>query len=111
MQSGNPYAMAIAAATKVVDGVVDFAGVRSADYSKDQIKSLGLENDTGFNTANTVSKIMNAHPGSALLFGNINTKKLTNAEISQDTENVRNAFAGSLNQMDAAASVGGTGMP
>ena len=108
IQSGNPYAMAIGLATKAVDGIVDISGGRAADYTNAQLDALGV--DGGVKTANWFGHIMNSIPGSALLFGNVSGKKLSNAEISQDTENVRNAYAGTLNKMDAAAAVGGTGM-
>lgn len=108
ISSGNPYAMAIGLATKAVDGVVDVAGGRAADYTNAQLDALGLGKDV--KAANWAGHIMNSFPGSALLFGNIATKKLSNAEISQDTEKVRNAYAGTLNKMDAAAELGGTGM-
>lgn len=106
--SGNPYAMAIGLATKAVDGVVNVAGGRAADYTNAQLDALGV--DGGVKTANWFGHVMNSFPGSALLFGNIATKKLSNAEISQDTENVRNAYTGTLNKMDAASELGGTGM-
>jgi len=107
IKSGNPYAMAIGLATKAVDGITDATGLRAADYTDEQIEDLGLGSDV--KAANWVQHVFSSLPGSAG-FGNIATKKLTNAEISQDTENVRNAFSGSLKQMDAAAAVGGTGM-
>lgn len=107
IKSGNPYAMAIGLATKAVDGITDATGLRAADYTDEQIEDLGLGSDV--KAANWVQHVFSSLPGSAG-FGNIATKKLTNAEVSQDTENVRNAFSGSLKQMDAAAAVGGTGM-
>lgn len=48
--SGNPYAMAIGLATKAVDGVVDVAGGRAADYTNAQLDALGV--DGGVKTAN-----------------------------------------------------------
>ena len=42
--------MAIALATKAVDGVVDVAGGRAADYTNAQLDALGV--DGGVKTAN-----------------------------------------------------------
>lgn len=44
------------------------------------------------------------------LLGNFNTKKLSDAEISADSEAVRGGYGGALAQMDAASELGGTGL-
>lgn len=110
INSGNPYVAAAGLATKVVDGVVDATGLRSANYSKSDLKSIGLGNDKGLMAASKINNAMNYLPGSALLFGNVSGQKLSNMSVSQDTENVAGSFAGTMNQINSAKKLGGTSM-
>lgn len=110
VNSGNPYVAAAGLATKVVDGIVDIAGGRAANYSKSDLSDIGLGDDGSLNAARIANNAMNFLPGSALLFGNVSGKKLSNIGISQDTENVASSFSGTMNQINSAKKLGGTSM-
>ena len=100
IKSGNPIAMAIGLGTKIVDEVMDATGARSSQISKEVKEKTGI---TG--AARFLNNTMNFLPGNPLAMGG---KKLTDAEISQETENIRSAFTGTLDDIDAAQSIGGS---
>lgn len=100
IKSGNPIAIAIGLADKFTDGVIDAAGIRSNQISKDIKERTGI---TG--AARFLNNSMNFLPGNLLAIGG---KKLTDSELSQETENIRGAFTGTLDDIDAAQSIGGS---
>ena len=100
IKSGNPIAMAIGLGAKIVDGAMDATGARSSQISKDVQKKTGI---TG--AARFLNNAMNFLPGNPLAMGG---KKITDAEMSQDVERIRGAFAGTTGDMDAAQSFGGS---
>ena len=100
IKSGNPIAIAIGLADKFTDGIIDAAGIRSNQISKDIKERTGI---TG--TARFLNNSMNFLPGNLLAIGG---KKLTDSELSQETENIRGAFTGTLDDIDAAQSIGGS---
>ena len=100
IKSGNPIAMAIGLGSKIVDGAMDATGVRSSQISKEVKEKTGI---TG--AARFLNNAMNFLPGNPLAMGG---KKLTDTELSQETENIRSAFTGTLDDIDAAQSIGGS---
>ena len=100
IKSGNPIAMAIGLGSKIVDGAMDATGARSSQISKEVKEKTGI---TG--AARFLNNAMNFLPGNPLAMGG---KKLTDAELSQETENIRSAFTGTLDDIDAAQSIGGS---
>ena len=100
IKSGNPIAMAIGLGSKIVDGAMDATGVRSSQISKEVKEKTGI---TG--AARFLNNAMNFLPGNPLAMGG---KKLTDAELSQETENIRGAFTGTLDDIDTAQSIGGS---
>ena len=100
IKSGNPIAIAIGLGSKIVDGAMDATGVRSSQISKEVKEKTGI---TG--AARFLNNAMNFLPGNPLAMGG---KKLTDAELSQETENIRGAFTGTLDDIDAAQSIGGS---
>ena len=100
IKSKNPIAIAIGLADKFTDGVMDAAGIRSNQISKDIKERTGI---TG--AARFLNNSMNFLPGNLLAIGG---KKLTDSELSQETENIRGAFTGTLDDIDAAQSIGGS---
>ena len=100
IKSGNPIAMAIGLGAKIVDGAMDATGARSSQISKDVQKKTGI---TG--AARFLNNAMNFLPGNPLAMGG---KKITDAEMSQDVERIRGAFAGTTGDMDVAQSFGGS---
>ena len=100
IKSGNPIAMAIGLGTKIVDEVMDATGARSSQISKEVKEKTGI---TG--AARFLNNAMNFLPGNPLAMGG---KKLTDAELSQETENIRGAFTGTLDDIDTAQSIGGS---
>lgn len=100
IKSGNPYVMAAGLATKIADGAMDATGMRSNQISKDVKEKTGI---TG--AARFLNNAMNFLPGNPLAMGG---KKIADAEMSQDVEKIRGAFAGTTSDMDAAQSIGGS---
>lgn len=100
IKSGNPIAIAIGLADKFTDGIIDATGIRSNQISKDIKERTGI---TG--AARFLNNSMNFLPGNLLAIGG---KKLTDSELSQETENIRGAFTGTLDDIDAAQSIGGS---
>ena len=100
IKSGNPIAIAIGLADKFADGIIDATGIRSNQISKDIKERTGI---TG--AARFLNNSMNFLPGNLLAIGG---KKLTDSKLSQETENIRGAFTGTLDDIDAAQSIGGS---
>ena len=100
IKSGNPIAIAVGLADKFVDGIIDATGIRSNQISKDIKERTGI---TG--AARFLNNSMNFLPGNLLAIGG---KKLTDSELSQETENIRGAFTGTLDDIDVAQSIGGS---
>ena len=100
IKSGNPIAIAIGLADKFTDGIIDATGIRSNQISNDIKERTGI---TG--AARFLNNSMNFLPGNLLAIGG---KKLTDSELSQETENIRGAFTGTLDDIDAAQSIGGS---
>ena len=100
IKSRNPIAIAIGLADKFADGIIDAVGIRSNQISKDIKERTGI---TG--AARFLNNSMNFLPGNLLAIGG---KKLTDSELSQETENIRGAFTGTLDDIDAAQSIGGS---
>lgn len=100
LKSGNPYVMAAGLLAKGSDAIMDATGARSNQISKETQEKTGI---TG--AARFLNNTMNFIPGNPLAMGG---KKITNAEISQEAENLRGAFTGTLDDMDAAQSIGGS---
>ena len=100
LKSGNPYVMAAGLLAKGGDAIMDATGMRSNQISKKTQEKTGI---TG--AARFLNNTMNFIPGNPLAMGG---EKITNAEISQEAENLRGAFAGTLDDMDAAQSIGGS---
>ena len=100
LKSRNPYVMAAGLLAKGGDAIMDATGVRSNQISKETQEKTGI---TG--AARFLNNTMNFIPGNPLAMGG---KKITNAEISQEAENLRGAFTGTLDDMDAAQSIGGS---
>ena len=100
LKSGNPYIMAAGLLAKGGDAIMDATGTRSNQISKEAQEKTGI---TG--AARFLNNTMNFLPGNPLAMGG---KKITNAEISQEAENLRGAFTGTLDDMDAAQSIGGS---
>ena len=100
IKSGNPIAMAIGLGSKIVDGAMDATGVRSSQINKEVKEKTGI---TG--AARFLNNAMNFLPGNPLAMGG---KKLTDAELSHETENIRGAFTGTLDDIDTAQSIGGS---
>ena len=100
LKSGNPYIMAAGLLAKGGDAIMDATGMRSNQISKKTQEKTGI---TG--AARFLNNTMNFIPGNPLAMGG---EKITNAEISQEAENLRGAFTGTLDDMDAAQSIGGS---
>lgn len=99
VKSGNPYVMAAGLAAKLADGVMDATGVRSNQITKKQQEKAGISP-----VARIANNFANYFPGNPLAAGG---KKISDSEMSLDTEQVRGAFAGTLDDIDTAQTMGG----
>ena len=100
MKSGNPYVMAAGLATKIVDGALDATGMRSDNISKKAAKKAGIPGAARF-----ANNLMNYLPGNPMAMGG---KAISDSEKSMDAEKVRGAFAGTLDDLDTAETMGGS---
>ena len=100
LKSENPYIMAAGLLAKGGDAIMDATGMRSNQISKKVKEKTGI---TG--AARFLNNAMNFIPGNPLAMGG---KKITDAEMSQDVERIRGAFAGTTGDMDVAQSFGGS---
>ena len=100
MKSSNPYVMAAGLFTKVVDGALDATGMRSDNISTKAAKKAGIPGAARF-----ANNLMNYLPGNPLAMGG---KPISDSEKSMDAEKVRGAFAGTLDNLDAAETMGGS---
>ena len=100
LKSGNPYIMAAGLLAKGGDAIMDATGMRSNQISEKVKEKTGI---TG--AARFLNNAMNFIPGNPLAMGG---KKITDAEISQEAENLRGAYTGTLDDMDVAQSIGGS---
>jgi len=99
IKSGNPIAMAIGAAAKLIDAGMDATGARSDNIHKDAAEKAGVSGFSRF-----MNNSMNFLPGNPLAMGG---KKTTSAEKDIETENVRSAYTDTLDDIDTAAELGG----
>ena len=100
LKSRNPYLMAAGLLAKSGDIIMDATGMRSNQISEKVKEKTGI---TG--AARFLNNAMNFIPGNPLAMGG---KKITDAEISQEAENLRGAYTGTLDDMDVAQSIGGS---
>lgn len=90
MNSGNPYAMAIAAATKVVDAVGDATGFHIDDIDKDAAEDAGLNGGLRF-----LNNAMNALPGNSLLMAAFSPNKtISAAKLDEYGEQAQAGYSG-----------------
>lgn len=99
INSGVPIAMAIGAATKVVDGIMDATGLRAENISKRDANKVGISGFERF-----MNNFNNFLPGNPLALGG---SQLSESQRSQDTEKLRGAYTGTLDDMDTAQTYGG----
>ena len=100
LKSGNPYIRVAGLLAKGGDAIMDATGMRSNQISEKVKEKTGI---TG--VARFLNNAMNFIPGNPLAMGG---KKITDAEISQEAENLRGAYTGTLDDIDAAQSIGGS---
>ena len=82
INSGNPYAMAIGAAAKVVDAIGDATGFHVDDIDKDAAKEAGVSGGVTF-----LNNAMNALPGNSLLMAAFSPNKTIDAANLDDYGN------------------------
>ena len=98
MSSGNPYAMAAGAAYKLVSGIAEATGGNVNTITKDQAEDLGI---SGIGrVANNVLGILN--PGAGWL-----TTKVEEGQKSHLIDEMSNAYADTVADIDQAQTMGG----
>ena len=100
VKSGDPIAMAIGLAAKAADGIMDATGIRSNQITKDAKEKAGITGAERF-----INNAMNFIPGNPFSIGG---KKISDAELSRETEKIRGAYTGTLEDIDSAQSMGGS---
>lgn len=99
ISSGIPIAMAIGAASKVVDGIMDSTGIRGESISKKDAEKAGISGVDRF-----INNFNNFLPGNPLALGG---SKLTDSEKSIEADKLRGAYTGTLDDIDTAGTYGG----
>ena len=98
MASGNPYAMAAGAAYKLVSGIAEATGGNVNTIKKEQAEDLGISGAARI--ANNVLGIL--HPGAGWL-----TKKVEEGQKSHLIDEMSNAYADTVADIDQAQAMGG----
>ena len=103
ISSGNPIAMAIGAAAKVVDAIGDATGFHIDDLDKEASSRAGVSGGARF-----LNNAMNAIPGNSLIMAAFSPNKTTNAEtFNQNGQSVLAGYSGSEKDVDAAGKISG----
>ena len=103
IQSGNPIAMAVGAATKVLDAIGDATGFHIDDIDKDAGSRAGVSGGATF-----LNNAMNALPGNSLIMAAFSPNKTINTnQLNQSGESVMAGYSGSQNDINAAGKLSG----
>ena len=103
INSGNPIAMAIGAAAKVVDAIGDATGFHIDDIDKDASSRAGVSGGARF-----LNNAMNAIPGNSLIMAAFSPNKTADARtFNQAGQSVLAGYSGSEKDVDAAGKISG----
>ena len=103
IQSGNPYAMAIGAATKVLDAIGDATGFHLDDIDKTAGNRAGVNGGAIF-----LNNAMNALPGMSITMATFGSGKTGEAiDLNDAGSSVAAAYSGSQNDINASKKLAG----
>jgi len=103
IQSGNPYAMAIGAATKVLDAIGDATGFHLDDIDKTAGNRAGVNGGAMF-----LNNAMNALPGMSITMATFGSGKTGEAiDLNDAGSSVAAAYSGSQNDINASQKLAG----
>lgn len=103
INSGNPIAMAIGAAAKVVDAIGDATGFHIDDIDKEASQRAGVSGG-----ARLLNNAMNAIPGNSLVMAAFSPGKTSNAQtFNEQGSSVLAGYSGSENDVRAAQDLSG----
>lgn len=103
INSGNPIAMAIGAAAKVVDAIGDATGFHIDDLDKDAAKDAGVSGGAAF-----LNNAMNALPGNSLLMAAFSPGKTKESKsLSDEGEAIESGYTGVASDIQSAGKLSG----
>lgn len=103
INSGVPIAMAIGAATKVVDAIGDATGFHVDDIDKDAAKAAGVSGGAAF-----LNNAMNALPGNSLLMAAFSPGKTNDsAQLDEFGQDIMAGYSGVESDIKAADKLSG----
>ena len=103
INSGVPIAMAIGAATKIVDAIGDATGFHIDDIDKDAGNRAGVSGGARF-----LNNAMNALPGNSLFMAAFSPGKTMDVkQLNQAGESVMAGYSGTQNDINAAGKLAG----
>lgn len=103
INSGNPIAMAIGAAAKVVDAIGDATGFHIDDIDKEASQRAGVSGG-----ARLLNNAMNAIPGNSLVMAAFSPGKTSNAQtFNEQGSSVLAGYSGSENDVRVAQDLSG----
>lgn len=103
INSGNPIAMAIGAAAKVVDAIGDATGFHIDDIDKTASNRAGVSGGARF-----LNNAMNAIPGNSLIMAAFSPNKTADAQtFNREGQSVLAGYSGSEKDVDAAGKLSG----
>lgn len=103
ISSGNPIAMAVGAAAKVVDAIGDVTGFHIDDIDKDAGDRAGVDGGARF-----LNNAMNAIPGNSLVMAAFAPGKTHKSNsLDESGQEVINAYSGSEKDINAANKLSG----
>lgn len=103
IKTGNPIAMAIGAAAKVVDAIGDATGFHIDDLDKDAAKDAGVSGGATF-----LNNAMNALPGNSLLMAAFSPGKTNESKsLSDEGEAIESGYTGVASDIQSAGKLSG----
>ena len=104
IKSRNPIAMAIGVGSKIVDTIGTKTGLNLSAIDKKAAKKAGVKR------AGTFNNVMNYLPGNSMLWGMYVGKTKRADDISQNVLNTKDAFSGTIGDLNSAKQLSGKRM-
>ena len=104
IKSRNPIAMAIGVGSKIVDTIGIKTGLNLSAIDKKAAKKAGVKR------AGTFNNVMNYLPGNSMLWGMYVGKTKRADDISQNVLNTKDAFSGTIGDLNSAKQLSGKRM-
>jgi hypothetical protein len=98
ISSGNPYAMAIGAAAKIIDKIGDATGYHTDDIDKEAANEAGIDG-----TSRGLNNVLNALPGTGIIWRAFSNKETDSVnQLTDEGANISASYSGEFNKINNA---------